>query len=306
MEVNESVMTYVSLFSGIGGFELGIHRTFPNAKCLGYSEVDPNALKVYRSHFPEHPNLGDVKTVNGTVLRGKVDLLVGGSPCQDFSRVSKGENGSKGLSGAKSSLFYEYLRLLREIQPNYFILENVIMKKEHRDEISSLLGFEPVVLNSNIVSKQRRKRQYWCNFDISRLQNLPPKEGTISSILLDNPSVRMKDVSIPKNITETRLKLILDGGEWNRERFINIINPEDSFSPTLLATGYHLNYLRPATQLRLGGDTKYKLRFFHPIEYERLQTFPDDWTRECSSSKRYSMLGNAVTCDVIKLICECI
>src|SRR5271170_7620337 len=91
-------LRYISLFSGIGGFEIGIHKMFPKAVCLGYSEIDPHALAVYQEHYPDHPSLGNVRKIDGKSFRGKVDLLVGGSPCQSLSTAGKLQ-GLRGKSG---------------------------------------------------------------------------------------------------------------------------------------------------------------------------------------------------------------
>src|SRR3954471_19416223 len=134
-------MRYLSLFSGIGGFELGISRVFPDATCVGYCEINPNCRRIYHEHFPTHPLLGedgDVRNVDFTKFRGKVDLVVAGFPCQDLSTINRKR---KGLKGEKSSMLIHVLRCLQELDyAPYFLVENVAsMKGMDRDAISDLL-----------------------------------------------------------------------------------------------------------------------------------------------------------------------
>ena len=111
-------MKYLSVFSGIGGFEVAIHDLFPFAECVGFSEIDPTAIDIYMKHFPTHKNLGPVEEVKvGPEM--EIELLVGGSPCQDLSagNVKTRMSNRPTLNGSKSKLFYEYLRILKECKP---------------------------------------------------------------------------------------------------------------------------------------------------------------------------------------------
>jgi DNA (cytosine-5)-methyltransferase 3A len=286
-------LTYVSLFSGIGGFEVGIHKIYPNARCLGYSEIDPNALKVYREHFPDHPALGDVTKADCRRLRGKVDLLVGGSPCQDFSALGSRD----GLDGKKSGLFLHYLRILDEIRPRHFILENVVMKKEHQEALSDLLGVDPVLIDSNVISCQRRKRLYWCSFDVSAIAQLPKMDDCVGSILLsereigDYPLV-YKDLKKDRTKSGRIMKDKINGRPNPRSSYYFIVQDNDETSPTVFSEqSHHFVHVRGSVY-----------RNWHPIELERLQTFPDDWTSSLPKTRRYGALGNAVTCDVVALM----
>lgn len=295
---NNEQLTYLSLFSGIGGFEQGIRQIFPNAKCLGYSEINPSSIKIYEEHFPDHKNLGDVRSIKGSILEsleGKVDLLVGGSPCQNFSNAGN----RMGLEGEKSSLLMEYIRILDQVRPKYFILENVKMSQEHQDQISELLGFDPVLINSNIASYQTRKRLYWCNFDIADLSRLPPIKGTVSNILLESGSDEAKEMvhktigNRPAGSMERRIRSILSGKPIAQSNWFKIIKKTDKSVRTLNRSDAHYEWIV------IRGSS---VRQIHPIERERLQTFPDNWTASLSKTKRYEVLGDAVTCNVISLI----
>lgn len=300
-------LTYISLFSGIGGFEVGIHKVFPDAVCLGYSEINPHSIKVYKEHFPSHPELGDVTEIKGKKFKGKVDLLVGGSPCQDLSllNVAPGE----GLNGKKSSLFFEYVRLLREIKPRYFILENVIMKNEYRDQISKMLKVEPVEITSRCVSLQNRRRLFWCNFDVKTAASLPPKDGIVKDICLKESDKRLNDITrydcSVRSDNESKLvkglKDVVNGIENERSKYYKIYKKTDKNFRTILASTESggLFYL-------FVNEKKKIVRQMHPVEFERLQTFPDEWTSCLPKTHRYKTLGNAVVCDVIAEICKCI
>jgi site-specific DNA-cytosine methylase len=294
---NMTRLRYVSLFSGIGGFEVGIHKVYSNAKCMGFSEVNPKSIKVYKEHFPDHPELGDIRKITEEdlePLKGKIDLLVGGSPCQNFSLAGD----RTGLKGEKSSLLHEYIRIKDILQPTHFILENVVMSPEHQEQVSYLLGVEPVMINSGIASYQQRKRLYWCDFDISKLAKLPHLSGTVKNILLaknDDLAKAMphKNLTRSRGSMENRMKSILRGKPLPQSGWFKMIKYTDKSVRTILK-----------------GDACYewvvidgmRIRQIHPIERERLQTFDDDWTSSLSRTARYEVLGDAVTCDVIALI----
>ncbi|KAJ3004100.1 hypothetical protein HKX48_001420 [Thoreauomyces humboldtii] len=157
-------LRYISLFSGIGVAELAIRRVFPTAECLGYAETDADALLVYRKHFPNHHNLGNVENIDGAPFRGRVDLIIGGSPCQGFSKIGK----QRGFRDSRSRLFYDFMRLVRETEARYFIFENVrSMLPAIKETISAELGVTPVTLDSSLFTPQVRHRLYWCNFPVT-------------------------------------------------------------------------------------------------------------------------------------------
>lgn len=167
-------MNVLSFFDGISCLQLALNRAGIKYNNYYASEIKKIAIKVTQYHFPKTIQIGDITKVSykdgilytetGVYKVGIVDLIGGGSPCQDFSLVRVNQNKSDyGLCGKKSSLFYEYLRLLKEINPRYFLLENVKMKKESKKQIDKYLGVEGIVINSNLVSYQNRERLYWTN-----------------------------------------------------------------------------------------------------------------------------------------------
>lgn len=169
-------MNVLSLFDGIGCARVALDRAdIPVATYLA-CEIDPHAIKVSTKNYPDIVHLGDVREVDGTQLN--IDLLVGGSPCTDLSIAKKNR---QGLDGEQSSLFWEYVRILNETNPVYFVLENVAsMPKKDRDIITETLGVEPVLFNAALVSAQSRKRLFWTNIKF----DLPPDRGILLKDIL--------------------------------------------------------------------------------------------------------------------------
>jgi DNA-cytosine methyltransferase len=139
------------------------------------SEIDKNAIKVTQHNYPNTIQVGDVTKLKGGDFP-QIDLLIGGSPCQSFSNAGL-RNGFDG----KSRLFWEYARLLEEIKPTYFLLENVKMKKEWQDIITKELGVKPIEICSSHFSAQQRKRLYWTN--IHTTNELPTSNKVIADVL---------------------------------------------------------------------------------------------------------------------------
>ena len=152
-------MNALSLFDGISCGHIALDRAGIKVDKYFASEIKDIAIKVTQSNYPDTIQLGDITKVNADELP-QIDLLIGGSPCQDFSLANRNVTG---LDGEKSSLFYHYYRLLKELKPKYFLLENVRMKKDDQAKLSELLGVEPIAINSNLVSAQNRPRLYWTN-----------------------------------------------------------------------------------------------------------------------------------------------
>lgn len=160
----------LSLFDGMSCGQIALERIGAKVDRYFASEIKKHAIKVTKENYPGTIHIGDVTKVSykngvlyteeGNFIVGKIDLLIGGSPCQDFSILKA--NG-KGLKGEKSKLFYEYLRLLKEVNPTYFLLENVKMKKESEQQLNKYLGTNGIHINSNLVSYQNRPRIYWTN-----------------------------------------------------------------------------------------------------------------------------------------------
>ena len=166
-------MNVLSLFDGISCGQVALDRAGIKIDNYYASEIKKHAIRVTQKHFPNTIQIGDVTKVkykdgilyteNGEFKVGKINLLIGGSPCQNFSVARACMYEIDGLKGDKSKLFYEYLRILKEINPDYFLLENVKMKKESYEELNSYLGVKGISINSELVSFQKRPRVYWSN-----------------------------------------------------------------------------------------------------------------------------------------------
>ena len=126
------------------------------------SEIDQYALKISQKNNPDIIQIGDVLNIQTEYLP-KIDLIIGGSPCQGFSNAGKG----LAFDDPRSKLFFEFVKLVEELKPKFFLLENVRMKKEYLDVISEYMGVEPIMINSALVSAQNRVRYYWTNIPLS-------------------------------------------------------------------------------------------------------------------------------------------
>ena len=276
-------MNVLSLFDGMSCGQIALNRI--NIKYDNYfaSEIDKSAIQVTQDNYPNTIQLGDITEIKGSDLP-KIDLLIGGSPCQSFSNAGKGE----GFEG-KSGLFWEYVRLLKETNPKYFLLENVKMKKEWQDIITFELGVKPIKINSILVSAQNRERLYWTN--IPNITQPTDKKIYIEDIL-DN-EFDEKYWLAERNSTLLRNKVDLTNAP--NLCCIDVYNKKfkkDRKSPTL--TLPHHNTLR----FYQNG----KIRKLTPAECEKLQTVPIGYTNVgISDIHRYTMLGNGWTVDVIFL-----
>lgn len=184
---NKIKLNVLSLFNGAGINHASLNMAGIECESCFVSEIEPNAIKVAEKNYPNDINLGDVRDIDGTKYKGKIDLFVGGSPCQSFSFCGK-QNGMSTVDNIKiitlehyqklkedkfefegqSYLFWEYVRLLREIQPKYFLLENVVMSKAWENIITKTLGVQPIMINSAKLTAQNRKRLYWANWHITQ------------------------------------------------------------------------------------------------------------------------------------------
>ena len=276
-------MRVLSLFDGIACGRVALERAGFNVEKYYASEIDKNAIKVALTNWPDIIEIGDVTKLNFEKNKNKnISLLLAGSPCQDFSILNKER---KGLAGNKSSLFWYFVEALRVIKPKYFLLENVVMKKEHEEEISNILGVKPIKIDSALLSAQHRTRLYWTNIP----NILPPSDKKIY----------LRDIILPWEEAEEgylspgRLKWFLGP---NGRRCLEVgraheVTPNDKASCLTAWSNksWNSNYLLQ--------DGKY--RAFTPVEYERLQTLEDDYTAGITKHQRWWALGNAWTVDVI-------
>ncbi len=269
-------MNVLSLFDGMSCGQIALNKVGIKYDNYYASEIDVHAIKVTQHNYPNTIQLGDIHNIKGSDLP-KIDLLFGGSPCQSFSSAGN----RTGFDG-KSGLFWEFVRVLNEVQPKYFLLENVKMKKEWEDIITTEMGVEPIRINSNLVSAQNRERLYWTN--IPNITQPEDKNIKLSDVLTDD-NFR----TIPKCFYN----------KWGTKERINK-NPnwvKNEKSNCLTTKNCHTNQY-------LFNEDKTLCRLLNPTEFERLQTIPEGYTSVVSNTERYKMIGNGWTVDVISFIFE--
>ncbi len=272
-------MNVLSLFDGMSCGQIALNRAGIKYNNYFASEIDKHAIKVTQSNYPNTIQLGDVNNIVADSLP-EIDLLIGGSPCQSISNLGDGS----GLDG-KSSLFFEYVRLLKETNPKYFILENVVGSKKAIAQITNIIEVEPVLFNSNLLSAQNRSRYYWTNIKF----DLPNDKGIVLKDILD---------TIPKEsciLSPGRFKWLTSdkGLECVKKKYAAIDPIKSNCLTARSDASWNCNYVT-----REGyGLTKLTCE-----EYEKLQTVPVGYTSCAKDSERYKMLGNGWTVDVIVYI----
>ena len=277
-------MNVLSLFDGLSCGQIALNRAGIKYDNYFASEIEKDSIKVTQHNYPNTKQLGDVCKVNANDLP-KIDLLIGGSPCQSFTYTISSNTGFDG----KSKLFFEYVRLLKELKPRYFLLENVMMKKEWEDVITSYLGVKPVAINSELFSAQSRPRLYWTNIPIKELPLSNPL--VLGDILEQNPETKY----YYKEAYEFHdfQKVVCATLEINGHDILKRVNSPWHKCQTLTAV------CGGNQQKKVLEDTLMSVRKLTPTEYERLQTVPDGYASMVSDGARYKMLGNGWTVDVI-------
>lgn len=271
-------MKILSLFDGISGTQVALKNLGITPEVYYASEIDKYAIQITQNNFINTIQIGDVCKVNGGDYKN-IDLMTWGSPCQDLSVAKKDR---QGLSGSRSGLFYEAVRIFKEVKPKYWLMENVYsMRKEDKQIISDMLGVEPIMINSSLLTAQNRKRLYWTN--IPTITQPEDKKICLKDILEDKLNGNTFN-------GVKRIGHFNSGGQGDR-----IYSPMGK-SVTLSANG--------------GGrgaktglyDISGVIRKLTPIECERLQGFKDNYTLGISNTQRYKCLGNAFTVPVIEHI----
>jgi len=350
-------MRVLSLFDGIAGAKVALDRAGIKYSKYYASEIDKYAIAVARVNHPDIVHVGDVRNLKGEDFKG-VNLVIGGSPCQDFSVAGK----RRGMTTkekveitsleqylelkeagfefeGQSYLFWEYVRLLKEIKPQWFLLENVKMPKKWRDVISSALGVEPIEINSALVSAQNRVRYYWTNIPIKGLPEdkglnlmdiiqdkvdekyflnkevdiISPPKGNVCKIVAKLKGVKYEQTAKIYDITGKSPTLTTMKGGWRHPKIL--LDREKSLCIT--ATYYKTSDLRDYLERKKrqlifeANNGNVRVRRLTPVECERLQTFPDGYTeygnfggkiKRLSDTQRYRLLGNAFTVDVVAWI----
>lgn len=294
-------MNVLSLFDGMSCGQIALRKSGLSVDNYFASEVDKYAIKVSSDNFPNIKHLGDVTKIDFKSLP-KIDLLIGGSPCQGFSIAGKQLN----FNDSRSALFFEFVRALKETNPKYFMLENVVMKKEFQDAISEQLGVKPLRIESSLFSAQKRSRLYWTNIKIEPYQD----KGIVLSDIIEHGLVDkdksycidanyFKGTNLEQYLTKKRRQVVFE----KSDKPIRL----GAISKSMGTRVYH-EYGKSVCISAIGGGLGAKTGLYHDdycirkltvLECKRLQTVPDDYKMNVSNTQAYKMLGNGWTVDVI-------
>lgn len=350
-------MNVLSLFDGMSCGMLALDRLGIKVDNYYASEIDKYAMQVSTANYPEIIQVGDITKLDLSTLP-KIDLVMGGSPCQGFSFAGK----QLAFDDPRSALFFEFVKCVDTLKPKYFLLENVKMKKEYLDIISEYMGVEPIFIQSSLVSAQSRQRYYWTN--IPNVEQPEERGIVLRDILEDYPNEnpvkhternarhlkQLDDKSLC--MTATMYKGAGSNGmtlvpqhigtavDVNGHDILKRVYSPDGKSPTINSMGggnrepkvivgaYRARSVdengkrvvwkdaKPKQMLELRKDEKSNSvtsvqkdnvltqdevywRKLTPLECERLQTVPDNYTNHVSNTQRYKMLGNGWTIEVI-------
>jgi DNA-cytosine methyltransferase len=379
-------MNVLSLFDGMSCGRIALERLGIKVDNYYASEIDKYAIQVSQANYPDIIQVGDITELDLSTLP-KIDLIMGGSPCQGFSFAGK----QLAFDDPRSALFFEFVRCVKELNPKYFLLENVRMKKEYLDVISEYMGVEPIMINSALVSAQNRVRYYWTN--IPGIEQ-PEDRGMVLRDILENdaeepmysniyggfgekkprehfnksvtiransgggaiPNVKLKDFELSDKAIDymNRSSDKWSGGKTRKDIYIKhesekgmcltanmhkgvpygviavdkqkkqlTIKEATKKGYTTIEDGDCFDMTFPNSKTRRGRNMKDKsncltaanydyMRYEHsdkdkevywrkltPVECERLQTVPDNYTNHVSNTQRYKMLGNGWTIEVI-------
>lgn len=300
-----------SAFDGISCGQLAFQRVGIPVEKYFASEICDYSIKIAKKNFPDTIEVGDVRDVKSEDYKD-IDILIGGSPCQSFSFAGTMsgmttkekqdvttleqylELKEKGFEfEGYSYLFWEYVRLLKELKPKYFLLENVKMSEKWKKVITDALGIEPILIDSGLLTAQHRERLYWTN--IPNVE-VPKDKNVVITDILENITVdgnieKFKP-SVRKNVVEQYEKII------HSERDIQRLECGSGWQDNKVGI-YKTPTLRHGNSFCLVKDKDNKIRRITVTEAERLQTLPDGYTESVSDSNRFAAIGNGWTVDVI-------
>ena len=328
-------MVVLSLFDGISCGRLALARAGIPVEKYYASEIDKNAIQITMSNFPDTIQLGDVRNITKDMVHD-VDIILAGSPCTQLSSsgtrvgmVTKEKieiltleqyleykkNGYEFVG--QSYFFWEFIRILKEVKPKYYLLENVVMKDKWKDIFTNTLGVEPILINSALVSAQNRNRLYWTN--IPNVTQPEDRRICLSDILedvsFDHPAaVRGRPLNkatiVGRRINEQGhredynhdIKIVqcleVRKSNTNKSNCLTTVEKDNVLTP--LPFGRHVD----AFGMYSGNELPF--RFYTRLEYERLQTLPDGYTNAVNETKAKKAIGNGWTVDVIAHVLRCI
>ena len=309
-------MNVLSLFDGMSCGQIALDQLGIKVDTYYASEIDKYAIQITQKNFPDTFQWGDVTKIK-MPTEGSIDLLMGGSPCQGFSFAGHQLN----FDDPRSKLFFDFVDILEKVKPKYFLLENVRMRKETQDVITKYLGVEPIAINSALVSAQTRYRLYWTN--IPNVTQPQDKGIVLSDILEDLPfseapnylkgtwcgRVRGDMVKSVDDAKANCLTASMHKGQIptfvKSKKPIQVGVANDIKGFDIIKRVYSPQGKSPTLTTMQGGHRQPKVamdnlyRKLTPLECERLQTLPDNYTEGVSNTQRYKMIGNGWTVDVI-------
>lgn len=278
-------MKVLSLFDGISCGMVALERAGIKVDRYVAYEIEKNAIKVSQRNYPQIEHCGDVTVADFTQYKG-FDAVIAGSPCQSFS-ITTSKN-RKHLQG-KSRLFWEFVRAMKEVQPRWFLFENVAsMSDEVKQIISDVLGCQPIFLDSKDFSAQSRGRYYWTNIPVDLIHFVKNTQVLADVLQEDVPVKYFYDCGFDFLGYDKTVCAIL---HINGHDILKRVNSPFAKCQTLTCVS--------------GGNQQKKVlvdgrcRKLTPLEYERLQTLPDGYTEGISDGARYTAIGNGWTVDVI-------
>lgn len=275
-------MNVLSLFDGISCGRVALERAGIEVNNYFASEIDKIAIKISEANHDDVIQVGDINNLQSWSLPD-IDLLIGGSPCQNFSRgATIGNKERTGLKGDRSNLFWKYLEAKHRFNPTYFLLENVIMPKEYEEIITMALGVEPIKINSNLVSFQNRARLYWTNIPGV---NIPEDKNISFQDYKDTDFDYCSQFKV--NPTPSRIKMWGDG--------INGSCPNITYREKINCITLKQDRLKNSGLIEFDGFCRYLTR----RELELGQTLPEGYTDSVSYNQACKVIGNGWTVDVI-------
>jgi DNA (cytosine-5)-methyltransferase 3A len=272
-------MNVLSLFDGMSCGQIALKNLGVKVSKYYASEIDPHAVKVSSANFPSMVHLGDVSKIDLSILP-KIDLLIGGSPCTGFSFAGKQLN----FKDPQSKLFFDYVRIWKEVNPKWFLLENVVMKKEFEDVITDYMGVKPVKINSDIFSAQNRNRLYWTNIPIAQIV---PQNVTLKDVL---PEGDILVHNIYGGFKEDKCRVFENKSPTLRA------NSGGGSIPSVFRGSREEAQNLPLSELRK------RIRKLTVEECKKLQTIPEDILMDVSYTQSLKMIGNGWTVKVIEHI----
>ena len=331
-------MKVLSCFDGMSCGQIALERAGIPIEKYYASEIDKYAIQVTMSNYPNTIQLGSITEWQSWNI-DKPDIIIGGSPCQGFSFAGKQLN----FEDERSKLFFEFYNILKHYKPKYFLLENVIMKQDSNDVISSMLGelypecvhqgelfrigrLEPIEINSSLVSAQNRRRLYWTN--IPGIEQPEDRGILLKDVIESGETEKEKSQTILSTLYKENCKSMIQRNKTGLCVTSGAFRDETGKSNALTSVSkdslcieigkadinchesrkrvYSIDGKAPTIPTCQGGNQEPKIlqdnitwRKLTPIECERLQTVPDNYTNHVSNSQRYKMLGNGWTVDVI-------